>query len=221
MFNYAHVPWLKRHQEVIPTDALPSTAERLEILKLVIERLTEAGYVYIGMDHFARAEDDLAVALRRRALHRNFQGYTTHGEAEIYAMGITSISQLANAYAQNVKTEREYAARLAGAELPTVVGYRLDADDQVRRYVITELMCNNRITKADVESRFGVRFDAYFESSIARMEEFVHDGLVRISDESVDVSEAGRLVIRNIVMAFDRYLGDGSGEEQPRYSRTV
>jgi oxygen-independent coproporphyrinogen-3 oxidase len=221
VFNYAHVPWMKKHQKIIPVDALPTPEERLQILKLVIERLTGAGYVYIGMDHFAGPEDDLTKSLNEGTLHRNFQGYTTYAGTEIYAMGITAISQLESVYAQNVKSIPEYREMLERDTLPTQIGYRLDDDDKLRRYVITEIMCNNRVIKSEVKTRFGVDFDSYFHDSLAKLDDFVEDGLVSFPDDRLQVHPEGRLVIRNIAMAFDRYLEDGQSESNQKYSRTV
>lgn len=220
VFNYAHVPWMKKHQRIIPTEALPLPEERLNILKMVIERLTGAGYTYIGMDHFAGDDDDLTRALEEGSLYRNFQGYTTHREAEVYAMGITAISQLNDVYAQNVKTIPEYRGLLERDEIPTQIGCRLDDDDRLRRYVITEIMCNNRVFKSEVKLRFGVDFDEYFRDSLGGLDEFVADGLVSLMDDRLQVHEPGRLVVRNIAMVFDRYLDDQPDSTQ-KYSRTV
>ncbi len=221
VFNYAHVPWLKKHQRVIPEAALPDAGEKLAILKMVIERLTANGYVYIGMDHFARPEDELAQALKDHTLYRNFQGYTTRAGAEVYAMGITAISQLYRVYAQNVKTTREYYQMLDAGQIPTVVGYRLNEDDLIRRYVITELMCNSRVIKSEVQARFGIDFDSYFKESLEALGEFIDDGLLSLQPDRIQIHQAGRLVIRNIAMAFDRYLKDDQKKQQPLYSRTV
>jgi oxygen-independent coproporphyrinogen-3 oxidase len=214
------VPWLKKHQTVIPEDALPKVEERLAILKLVIERLTGAGYEYLGMDHFAKPDDDLTIAAREGVLHRNFQGYTTRGHAEIYAMGMSSISQLKNVYAQNEKGEKQYRARVDKGELPITVGYRLTDDDHLRRFVIMQIMCNSVVYKEDVKSRFGIDFDTYFAESITRLDEFAGDGLVQLMPDRLLISEEGRLVIRNIAMAFDAHSGKDAGSG-PRFSRTV
>ncbi|MEZ4765806.1 MAG: hypothetical protein R3C26_22265 [Calditrichia bacterium] len=141
---------------------MPDTTERLAILKLVIERLTEAGYIYIGMDHFAKPDDELTKALADKTLYRNFQGYSTRAGAEVYAMGITAISQLDYVYAQNVKTTKEYETMLDNGQLPTMVGYQLTKDDKIRQFVITEIMCNNRVLKEEVTRRFSIDFDEYF-----------------------------------------------------------
>lgn len=221
IFNYAHVPWLKKHQQIIPEEAMPDTTERLAILKLVIERLTEAGYVYIGMDHFAKPDDELTKALAEKTLYRNFQGYSTRAGAEVYAMGITAISQLDYVYAQNVKTTKEYETMLDNGQLPTMVGYQLTKDDKIRQFVITEIMCNNRVLKEEVTRRFSIDFDEYFAGFETKLEPFVMDGLVEILPDRIEISDAGRLVVRNIAMEFDAYLEKDRQREKPIYSRTV
>ncbi|MGD9486479.1 MAG: oxygen-independent coproporphyrinogen III oxidase [Calditrichaceae bacterium] len=221
VFNYAHVPWMKKHQNIIQPETLPSAGEKLSILKMVIEKLTGAGYVMIGMDHFAKPADELSVALKEKTLYRNFQGYTTRAGAEVYAMGITSISQLHNVYAQNVKTTKEYEEMIDDGKLPVSLGYRLNDDDQVRRHVITELMCNNVVEKAEVNKKYGIDFDSYFADSIAQLDEFVNDGLISLQPDRIQVHENGRLVVRNIAMAFDAYLEADRQKQKPIYSRTV
>jgi oxygen-independent coproporphyrinogen-3 oxidase len=174
------------------------------------------------MDHFAGRDDDLTKAMNEGTLHRNFQGYTTYAGTEVFAMGVTAISQLNGVYAQNVKSISDYRAMLSEEKLPTHIGFRLDDDDKLRRYVITEIMCNNRVLKSDIKNKFGVDFDDYFEDSLAQLEEFVEDGLVSILGERLQVHPQGRLVIRNIAMTFDRYLRDGqSGDSEQKFSRTV
>ena len=221
VFNYAHVPWMKKHQAVMPAEAMPDTEDRLKIIKNVIESLTESGYGFIGMDHFAKEEDDLTQHLRKGTLHRNFQGYTTHSDAEIYAMGVSSISQLDNVYAQNEKDEPAYCKRVLAGEIPTSGGIRLSDDDQVRRHVIMEVMCNSVVRKKEVEERFGIDFDAYFAESIARLDEFKEDNLVTTHPDRIEISEEGRLVIRNLAMAFDAYLDRDASDAGPKYSRTI
>ena len=174
----------------------------------------------MGMDHFAKPTDDLTVAARAGVLHRNFQGYTTHGDAEIYAMGMSSISQLNNVYAQNEKGERAYRERVDRGEVPTTLGYRLTDDDHVRRFVIMQIMCNSVVRKDDLRKRFGVDFDSYFAEPIGKLAEFIKDGLLEVLPDRIEVSEQGRLVIRNIAMAFDNHLEKDSGRG-PTYSRTV
>ena len=221
VFNYAHVPWLKKHQKLLPVELMPDVSGRLRMLKLIIDRLTEAGYAYIGMDHFAKPGDELTKALRERTLHRNFQGYSTRAEADMFAMGVTSISKLSGAYAQNLKSLAAYEAALNEGRLPTAIGLKLSHDDLLRQHVITEIMCNNRILKRDVEQKFGITFDSYFADVPEKLKEFALDGLVSLQPDRIEVSEAGRLVIRNIAMAFDAYLKPEGTQEKPIYSRTL
>jgi len=221
VFNFAFVPWLKRHQkQLIDPATLPAPEARLEILKMTIEKLSAAGYVYIGMDHFAKPDDELTVAQKERTLHRNFQGYSTKAGCDLYAFGMSGISQLDQVYAQNYKKLSEYYAALDAGRLPTRAGYRLDADDKLRREVITRLMCDMALDKRDIERRFGIEFDAYFADSIAKLDRFFDDGLLVARAGGYDVTDMGRLVIRNIAMCFDRYLDDMRGEK-PLFSRTV
>jgi oxygen-independent coproporphyrinogen-3 oxidase len=173
------------------------------------------------MDHFAKPGDELTKALRERTLHRNFQGYSTRAEADMFAMGVTSISKLSGAYAQNLKSLAAYEAALNEGRLPTSIGLKLSHDDLLRQHVITEIMCNNRILKRDVEQKFGITFDSYFADVPEKLKEFALDGLVSLQPDRIEVSEAGRLVIRNIAMAFDAYLKPEGTQEKPIYSRTL
>ena len=162
------------------------------------------------MDHFARPDDELTVALKNHSLYRNFQGYTTRAGAEVYALGVTGISQLQQAYAQNVKDTKTYSEMLLAGRLPTSVGCRLNEDDVLRRYVINE-----------IEKKFGIEFDRYFREAIGQLQEFVADGLLRITADRIEVVGSGRLVIRNMAMAFDAYLKTDQQKDSPLYSRTV
>lgn len=221
VFNFAHVPWLKKHQELISADTLPKPQEKLQIMKTVIEHLTEAGYVFIGMDHFAKPDNELSAALRNHTLNRNFQGYTVLGGAEVFALGVTSISQLHYAYAQNSKTPDEYGAMLDDGQFPIKIGFGLDEDDRLRRDVINEIMCNNRIIKSKFEEKYNIEFDEYFSKSIEKLNEYLRDELIQITPEKIQVSEPGRLIVRNIAMAFDKYLEMDNKKTQQIYSRTV
>jgi oxygen-independent coproporphyrinogen-3 oxidase len=221
VFNFAHVPWMMKHQKLIKPETLPPPEEKLLILKTVIEHSTEAGYTFIGMDHFAKKDDELSIALREHTLSRNFQGYTTKAGAEVFAMGVTSISQLRGAFAQNTKDLKEYREILNKNQFATVLGIQLSEDDRLRRELITELMCNNRIIKSYFENKYQIQFDDYFRDSINKLDEFIIDGLVENSPEMIQVSEPGRLIIRNIAMVFDQYLEKDKKKEKPIYSRTV
>lgn len=220
VFNFAYVPWLKPHQRVIPKEALPDPDTKLALLKLAIETLSKAGYVYIGMDHFAKPSDELAIAQREGLLHRNFQGYSTKAHADLYAFGMSSISQFDNIYAQNEKKIAEYESLVLQGRLPTRCGYALSLDDEIRRFTIMRLMCSMDLDKNEVERRFGIDFDAYFKESLEKLAPFQEEGLIELSKERIVVQPLGRLVIRNIAMGFDAHL-ERLLKEKPVFSRTV
>ncbi|MEW6671168.1 MAG: oxygen-independent coproporphyrinogen III oxidase [Thermodesulfobacteriota bacterium] len=219
LFNFAYVPWMKKHQKRIHQEDLPSPEEKLRILKMSVEKLTGAGYVFIGMDHFAKPDDELAAAQNEKRLYRNFQGYSTHAGADLYAMGITSISQFGQIYAQNEKGEKAYFAALDKGTLPTAKGCRLNADDILRRKVITRLMCDFELDFRAVEDEFNIDFESYFRWGLGNLRQMRDDRLIIIKDKKLRVTEMGRLLIRNIAMNFDGYLE--RQEDQARYSRTV
>jgi len=219
LFNFAYVPWLKKHQSLIKPDDLPTAEEKLNTLKMSIEKLTDAGYVFIGMDHFAKPEDELAVALREKKLYRNFQGYSTHAGADLYAMGATSISQFGRVYAQNYKKEKKYLAALDKNILPTARGYYLSDDDMLRRRVITKLMCDFELDFNSIENEFDIDFETYFNWGLGNLKEMIADDLVVIENRSLKVTPMGRMLIRNIAINFDGYIE--REEDNARYSRTV
>jgi len=220
LFSYAHVPWKKKHQRLIREEWLPRPAEKLQLFLCAVELLTtEGGYRYIGMDHFARPEDPLSRALDEGTLQRNFQGYSTHGGTELYAFGISAISQLRDAYVQNVLTLPEYYAALDRGQLPVGKGYVLTEEDRLRRHVIMSLMCQFRLDIPDVERRFGIDFAAHFADALTQLEEMEADGLVVRRPDAIEVTETGRFFIRNVAMAFDAYLQATS--DRPMYSQTV
>ena len=219
LFNFAYVPWLKKHQSLIKPDDLPTAEEKLNTLKMSIEKLTDAGYVFIGMDHFAKPEDELAVALREKKLYRNFQGYSTHAGADLYAMGATSISQFGRVYAQNYKKEKKYLAALDKNILPTARGYYLSDDDVLRRRVITKLMCDFELDFNSIENEFDIDFETYFNWGLGNLKEMIADDLVVIENRSLKVTPMGRMLIRNIAINFDGYIE--REEDNARYSRTV
>lgn len=221
VFNYAHVPWLKKHQQVIKDETLPETIEKLSILKKTIEKLTAAGYVYIGMDHFAKPDDSLTKAFYEKKLYRNFQGYSTHYGCDLYALGMSSISQLENVYAQNVKTLPAYYESLGKGSLATERGYLLNDDDRLRRQVIMKLMCDLELNKKDINEKFEIDFDDYFADALNQLESLAADGLVETQNDTIKVTEMGHLLIRNIAMPFDKYLNQKKKQDTPMYSRTV
>ncbi|VAX26072.1 Coproporphyrinogen III oxidase, oxygen-independent [hydrothermal vent metagenome] len=219
VFNYAHVPWMKKHMELIKKEDLPTPDVKLQILKYTIETLTNAGYVFIGMDHFAKPDDELAIALNEKKLYRNFQGYSTQAGADLYALGITSISQFGKIYSQNIKTEKEYFDKIDNNVLPLAKGYLMSDDDVLRRDVIMSLMCDFELYFTTIESKYKINFKEYFAKGLKKLKQFEPDNLVTINDDNIKVTEMGRLLIRNIAMSFDAFLEDDKGKV--RYSRTV
>jgi oxygen-independent coproporphyrinogen-3 oxidase len=204
---------------LIHPEDLPAPEIKLQILKLTITKLTEAGYVFIGMDHFAKPEDELAIALNEKKLYRNFQGYSTHAGTDLYAMGVTAISQLQNVYTQNFKTEKEYFDAINNETLPIARGYRLSADDILRREVITNLMCNYELDFTKIEEKYKINFKEYFAWGLNNLSEMENDKLVSVKDNEIIVTGLGKLLIRNIVMNFDGYIE--LKEDTAKYSRTV
>jgi oxygen-independent coproporphyrinogen III oxidase len=219
VFNYAHVPWMKKHMALIHPEDIPAAEIKLEILKMTIEKLVNAGYEFIGMDHFAKPDDELSIAMREKKLYRNFQGYSTNAGADLYAMGITSISQLKNVYAQNYKTEKEYYSTLDDEKLPTAKGYQLTEDDHLRREVIMKLMCDFELDFKKIEDQFKIDFKKYFTWGLNNLKEMEADDLVEISDSRIKVKNMGRMLIRNIAINFDGYIE--RKEDKAKYSRTV
>ncbi len=221
VFNYAHVPWLKKHQNIIKTEALPGADERLQILRMTIEKLIGAGYEYIGLDHFAKPTDELAVAQNNNTLYRNFQGYSTKAGADVYAFGVSAISQFQNIYAQNVKDLKEYYRRVAAGIAPTAVGYRMTFDDHVRKETIMQLMCHLEIDKRDIERKFNINFETYFAADTPKLAPFIHDGLLENNSERIFIKGAGKLIIRNVAMCFDAHLAEMTKANKPVFSKTV
>ena len=218
VFNYAHLPELFKTQRQIDASALPPAAEKLEILKTAIEQLTRAGYVYIGMDHFAKPDDELARAQQAGTLYRNFQGYSTHADCDLIGLGATSIGMVGDSYSQNLKGLEEYYARIDMGRLAVFRGVRLDADDRLRRATITDLICHFTLDFARIEHRFGIRFDDYFALELAELIDMQADGLLALSETGIRVLPPGRLLIRNICMTFDRYLRE---QKQQRFSKVI
>ena len=219
VFNYAHLPALFPPQRRIDGAALPGPLEKLGILKLTIARLIDAGYVYIGMDHFARADDELARAQRNGTLHRNFQGYSTHAECDLIGLGVSAIGALGDSYSQNLRTLESYSKALDAGLLATMRGIELDADDRLRRDVIMQLICHGRLDIPEIEKKHAIRFAAYFARELADLKSMQDDGLVTIQPEFIQARPLGKLLIRNICMVFDRYLRQPA--QQQRYSKAI
>jgi oxygen-independent coproporphyrinogen-3 oxidase len=219
VFNYAHLPELFKPQRRIHPEELPPPQEKLDILKLTIERLQQAGYVYIGMDHFALPDDELARAQRDGTLYRNFQGYSTHAECDLVGLGITSIGMVGPTYSQNLRTLDEYYERIDAGELALFRGVVLNHDDRLRRDVITRLICHFVLRFGDVERQWAIKFADYFGPELQQLGQMAEDGLLRLDAEGIQVLPAGRLLIRNICMVFDRYLK--SKAAQQRFSKVI
>jgi oxygen-independent coproporphyrinogen III oxidase len=220
MFSYAHVPWLKKQQGAFEGH-LPEGAEKFRIFRAGLEGFLGGGYQYIGMDHFALPEDELATAQQNRTLHRNFQGYTTKAGADLYGMGASAISSIGECYAQNRRDVQGYQAAVAARGIATMRGYRMLGDDRLRRAVIGRLLCHTVIPKREVEQEFSVAFDEYFSEEIARLKEPADDGLVTLDSSSIRVTPLGRIFIRNIAMVFDRYLREQQMDQKKLFSRTL
>jgi len=218
VFNYAHLPELFMPQKRIRAEDLPSPQAKLDILQATIERLTASGYEYIGMDHFARPDDELAVAQRSGSLYRNFQGYSTHADCDLVGLGITAIGKIGDTYSQNVRTLEEYDARIDAGRLAVFRGIELDADDRLRRDVITGLICHFTLDIPAVERTHGIRFAEYFAPELATLAGMAEDGLVALSPGRIDVLPAGMLLVRNVCMVFDKYL---RRQQEQRYSKVI
>ncbi len=219
LFNYAHLPDRFPPQQRIIADQLPSPDEKLAILQLSVDKLNEAGYVYIGMDHFARPDDELNLARHDGTLYRNFQGYSTHADCDLVGIGVTSIGQVNDSYAQNLRTIDDYYAAIDAGDLATFKGYTLDEDDRIRRKVIESIMCYGRADFDAIGEQFGIDFRDYFRNELAALETMEEDGLVARGDDAITVLPAGRLLLRNICMTFDRYLQEA--QKTAKFSRVI
>ncbi|CDN09786.1 Coproporphyrinogen III oxidase, oxygen-independent [Richelia intracellularis] len=209
VFNFAYVPWIKPIQNKISQQALPQPSEKLDIFQMTIEELTENGYIFIGMDHFSKPEDELTIAQQQGKLHRNFQGYTTKPESDLFAFGMTSISMLHDVYTQNKKRLKEYYKAIDVGILPIEKGVSLNRDDILRRAIIMELMCQFKLSISDVEDKYHIAFDTdfeeYFASELLALQPLISDGLIRTFSNGIEVTSTGRLLVRNIASIFDFY----------------
>ena len=220
VFNYAHVPWLKKTMRKIDETTLPRPDEKLAIMQYTIDFLTSNGYNMIGMDHFAKPEDELFQAIEKGELHRNFQGYTTKGGADLIGVGLTSIGEGVDYYAQNFKVMAEYEAAIDAEKLPFERGVMLSEDDRIRQYVIMELMSNFKLDIKRFESLFNINFKEYFADAIEELQPFVKESLITMDDEHIACSQTGTLLIRNIAMPFDAYMHQHKGSAKT-FSKTV
>ena len=218
VFNYAHLPTMFPPQRRINEADLPEPSEKLDILQMTNERLEQAGYVYIGMDHFAKPDDELAVAQREGHLYRNFQGYSTHADCDLIGLGVTSIGKVGDSYSQNMRTMDEYCEAIDAGRLPVFRGVELDKDDLLRREIITELMCNFHLNKQSVESKYSIKFNEYFKREEADIAQLEQDGLIKVEGADIQVLPAGRFLIRNVCMVFDKYLRQS---KEQRFSKVI
>ena len=223
VYSYAHVPWIRGNQKRIDPNDLPPAALKFELFGVAIEKFLAGGYRQIGMDHFALPGDELALAAERRTLHRNFMGYTTKPATDMLGVGVSAIGDVRGAFAQNTKKLSTYYATVDEGHFPIERGYVLDADDRLRRHVITQLMCNFHLDRREVERRFGISFGQYFAVELAELAAdpgpVVH-GFVELDEQSLRVLPRGRLFIRNVCMIFDRYLRTKTSDK-PVFSRTI
>ncbi len=220
VFNYAHVPWLKKTMRKIDETTLPRPDEKLHIMQYTIDFLTNNGYKMIGMDHFAKPEDELFKAIKKGELHRNFQGYTTKGGADLIGVGLTSIGEGVDYYAQNFKDMPSYEAAIDAEKLPFERGVSLNEDDIIRQYVIMELMSNFKLDIKRFEKLFGVNFKEYFSDALADLQVFADEGLIKITNKKIECSQTGTLLIRNIAMPFDAYMKRHASSDKT-FSKTV
>ncbi len=205
VYAYAHMPRLFKAQKRILANELPNAEMRLRLLGLTVERLTAAGYVYIGMDHFALPDDELVRAKQKRSLQRNFQGYSTHADQDLIGLGVSAIGKVGDSYSQNFKSLPDYYAALDAGHLPVQRGILLTEDDRIRRAVIQELMCHELIDCAGIGRRFGIDFKRYFSREIERLQEFQALGLTYVRNGCIGLTLPGRLLMRTVAMAFDAY----------------
>lgn len=219
IYNYAHMPTMFKPQRRIHEEDLPSPQVKLDILSMAVNKLTDAGYVYIGMDHFAKPEDELAVAQRKGMLHRNFQGYSTHADCDLLALGLTAIGKIGPTYSQNYRELEEYYDALDKNRLPIMRGMELDADDLLRRAIIQALMCHFELVKETYDHNFQIDFDSYFATEMLELREYEREGLLEMSAQRINVTPKGRMLIRNICMVFDKYLR--TRQKHAAYSKVI
>lgn len=219
LYHYAHLPEHFKSQRRINSEDLPSTPEKVGIMMDAIKRLTEAGYHYIGMDHFAKETDELSQAQENGTLQRNFQGYSTKPECDMVALGVSSISKVRNCYAANPRDLESYYERIDEGKLGSVRGYLLDDDDQLRYKVIMGIMCQFNVVKSEIEKQFNIKFDDYFSFELNNLKHFEKEGLVKLSEDKIEVTPKGKLLVRAVAMNFDKYLRED--ERVRRYSRIV
>ncbi|MBL8858706.1 MAG: oxygen-independent coproporphyrinogen III oxidase [Planctomycetes bacterium] len=224
LFHYAHVPWMKKHQNVLETDRAPSSADKLTIFTRAVEQFQAAGYVYIGLDHFALPTDELALALKERKLQRNFMGYTTRRGGDMVSLGVSSIGDVSGAFVQNAPVEAEYLRLIKERGFATHRGHELSAEDALRRDVIVGLMCNGVLLKSEIEARHGIVFDTTFAAELTALEPLAGDGLLKLDPDAVRLTDLGQVFMRNAALPFDRYFAARAargGDTGRTFSKTL
>jgi oxygen-independent coproporphyrinogen-3 oxidase len=221
IYGYAHMPELFKAQKQIVAAELPDAAQRIELLSLAVEKLTAAGYVHIGLDHFALPGDELARALDAGSLHRNFMGYTTHADTDLVGLGVSAISHVGDSFSQNHRNLVDWEVAVDQGHLPLWRGLELNDDDIIRADIIQKIMCRGEVNLRDIEQRHDLVFENYFADALAQLAPLMRDGLVDVDAERIAVTSRGRLLLRMIAMCFDRYLQPTSLTERPRHSRVV
>ena len=211
VYNYAHLPERFKPQRRIDEATLPSADEKLTMLQHIIEHLTSAGYVYIGMDHFAKPDDELTIAQNNGTLQRNFQGYSTHGDCDLVSVGMSAIGHVCDNYSQNARDLNRYYELIDAGKLPLEKGIELEPDDLLRRDIITRLMCNFMLDIKALEIKWRFSFWTHFKAEQESLQEMQTDGLLVVDGDLLRVLPAGRLLVRNICMVFDRYLKESVG----------
>ena len=219
LYNYAHLPAVFKPQRRINAADLPTPDAKLDILGISIKRLTEAGYIYIGMDHFAKPEDELTIAQRRGRLHRNFQGYSTHADCDLIGMGVSAIGKIGPTYSQNYRTLEDYYDKLDMNALPIMRGLELTQDDLLRRSIINGLMCHFELSIESIEIAYLIEFERYFAQEIGELKTLQGIGLLKLDPQWITITPKGRLLIRNVCMVFDKYLR--ADQQSQRYSKVI
>ena len=222
VYSYAHLPHIFKPQKQIDDALLPDPDTKLALLQAAVEQLTAAGYVYIGMDHFALPDDELALAQARGGLHRNFMGYTTHADSDLVGLGVSAISHIGNSFSQNPRDLPSWEIALDEGRLPVFRGMRMDEDDEIRADLVQSLMCQGEVRVRAFQERHGIGFAEYFADDLQRLWPLADDGLVEVGPEAIRATPRGRLLLRNIAMCFDRYLDRESViDARPRFSRAI
>ena len=220
LYNFAYVPWLKPQQTLIHIEDLPESEEKLMLFADATNKFLESGYEYIGMDHFAKPDDELAKSREAGTLQRNFQGYSTNGGSDLVGLGMSAISHISGSFTQNAKSLPTYYEKIDRGKFPVVSGLEMTGDDRIREYVIMRLMCDLKINKVNISEKFGIDFNYYFSSSLHQLAELESDGLVIETPTAILITEKGRYFLRNIAMCFDAYLLVSS-IDKPVFSKTL